>query len=240
MSEKPRISRLTAIITQLQSKRIVTATYLAEKFKVSVRTIYRDIRTIEQSGIPVYTEEGKGYSLMEGFYLPPISFSEEEANALVTAVNLIETNKDKSFVDNYKNAITKIKAVFKTTQKEKSELLADRVIFRYNSNEETTSTNLTKLQTAITSFTCIQIEYNSLQKKYSKRIVEPFALYSTNENWLLIAYCKLRNDFRVFRLDLIHTLLILEEKFTPHKMTLQEYFEICREKYSTTPDTPLS
>ena len=69
--EKPRLSRLTAIITQLQSKRIVTANYLAERHDVSVRTIYRDIRTLEKSGIPIITQEGKGYSIMEGYHLPP-------------------------------------------------------------------------------------------------------------------------------------------------------------------------
>ena len=226
MSNKPRISRLTAIITQLQSKKIVTATYLAEKFGVSVRTIYRDIRTIEDSGVPVYTEEGKGYSLLEGYYLPPVMFTEEEANALITAAYLIGKNKDQSLVENYENAITKIKSVFRKRQQEKSELLAQRIEFRYNPENATTSKNLIKLQTAITDFKLLDIEYNSLENNFTKRTVEPFALYSTNENWLLIAYCRLRSDFRVFRIDLIHRIINLNENFTPHKMTFKEYFEI--------------
>ena len=78
--EKPRISRLSQIVTILQSKRLITARELAEKFNVSIRTIYRDIRTLESSGIPIVTEEGKGYFLQEGYQLPPIMFSEEEAN----------------------------------------------------------------------------------------------------------------------------------------------------------------
>ncbi|MEL7062687.1 MAG: HTH domain-containing protein, partial [Bacteroidota bacterium] len=82
MEEKPRLSRLTAILTQLQSKRLVTAKALAERHNVSIRTIYRDIRTLEQSGIPIVTEEGKGYSIMEGYHLPPVVFTEDEANAL--------------------------------------------------------------------------------------------------------------------------------------------------------------
>ncbi len=72
MQEKPRLSRLTAILTQLQSKQILTAREIAEKHNVSVRTIYRDIRTLENSGIPIVTEEGKGYSIKSGFNLPPI------------------------------------------------------------------------------------------------------------------------------------------------------------------------
>ncbi|WP_442265627.1 helix-turn-helix transcriptional regulator [Tenacibaculum sp. ZS6-P6] len=240
MSNKPRISRLTAIITQLQSKKLVTATYLAEKFGVSVRTIYRDIRTIEDSGVPVYTEEGKGYSLLEGYYLPPVMFTEEEANALITAAYLIGKNKDQSLVENYENAITKIKSVFRKRQQEKSELLAQRIEFRYNPEKAITSKNLITLQTAITGFNLLEIEYNSLENNFTKRIVEPFALYSTNENWLLIAYCRLRNDFRVFRIDLIHRIINLTENFTPHKMTLKEYFEICKAKFYKTPDIPLT
>ena len=94
--EKPGPSRLTAIITQLQSKRIVTANYLAERHNVSVRTIYRDIRTLEKSGILIITEEGKGYSIMEGYHLPPVLFNEDEANALITIERLAIKNKDQS------------------------------------------------------------------------------------------------------------------------------------------------
>ncbi|TCI89959.1 helix-turn-helix transcriptional regulator [Tenacibaculum sp. M341] len=232
MEAKPRIARLTAIVIQLQSKKIVTATFLAEKFNVSVRTIYRDIRTLEASGVPIYTEEGKGYSLLENFYLPPVMFSEEEANALITAANFIDKNKDESLVQHYTNALTKIKSVLKSTQKEKVELLSERIVFRNNIEEETSSKNLIKIQSAITSFNLIEITYLSLENKFTKRVVEPFALYSTNENWLLIAVCRLRDDFRVFRLDHIQQLIILEEKFEKHTITLQEYFEICRSKFS--------
>ncbi|TWJ00634.1 HTH domain-containing protein [Mucilaginibacter frigoritolerans] len=79
-----RISRLTAILTQLQSKRILTSTTLAKKFDVSVRTIYRDIKVLEHAGVPIYTEDGKGYSLMDGYRIPPVMFTEDEANALIT------------------------------------------------------------------------------------------------------------------------------------------------------------
>ena len=94
--DKPRLARLTAILTQLQSKRILTAREIAEKHDVSIRTVYRDIRTLESSGIPIITEEGKGYALMEGYNIPPVMFTEEEANALITAEQLINKNKDNS------------------------------------------------------------------------------------------------------------------------------------------------
>src|SRR5687768_13102553 len=107
-NDTKRLSRLTAILTQLQTKRLITATALANKFKVSIRTIYRDIRALEQSGVPILTEEGKGYSLMEGYRLPPVMFTESEANALITAEKFVVKNKDASFVKEYTEAIEKI------------------------------------------------------------------------------------------------------------------------------------
>src|SRR3954466_5361064 len=106
-----RLSRLTSILTQLQTKRLITATALSNKFNVSVRTIYRDIRSLEQSGVPVLTEEGKGYYLMDGYRLPPVTFTESEANALITAEKFVLKNKDASFVKEYAEAIGKIKSV---------------------------------------------------------------------------------------------------------------------------------
>ncbi len=235
--EKPRISRLTAIVTQLQSHKIVTAKMLAEKYEVSIRTIYRDIRTLEKSGVPIIVEEGKGYSLMEGYRLPPVMFTEEEANALITAQQLIIKNKDASFVDNYETAIQKIKAILKNNQKDKIDLLKERIYFRNNFEEEKTSTYLMQIQSSIVNFEVIKIEYYSLQQKFTERTVEPFALYSTQENWLLIAFCRLRNEFRSFRIDHIQKIQKTNLYFESHEMTLKEYFNKCYEKYQA-PLTP--
>ena len=240
MEEKPRLARLTAILTQLQSKRILTARELAERHNVSVRTIYRDIRTLEKSGIPIVTEEGKGYSLMDGYNIPPVMFTESEANALITAEKLIINNKDKSLIEEYQNAVNKIKSVLQNSQKEKIEFLSERIHFRNNAENQRTSDYLMTIQSSIANFNMVEIEYTSLQGENTKRIIEPFALYSTQENWLLIAFCQLRKDFRVFRLDHIQRLIIQNQHFEPHNLTLQEYFELCYKKYKTTPDIPLS
>ncbi len=117
-----RLSRLTAILTQLQTKRILTSTTLAEKFSVSVRTIYRDIRALEQAGVPIFTEDGKGYSLIEGYRIPPVMFTENEANALITTEQLVLKNRDSSLIAAYTEAINKIKAVLLYSTKEKVDL----------------------------------------------------------------------------------------------------------------------
>lgn len=233
--EKPRLARLTAILTQLQTKNIVTAREISEKHHVSIRTVYRDIRTLEKSGIPIFTEEGKGYSIMEGYKLPPVMFTEEEANALITAEKIINQNKDESLSKQYKSAIEKIKSVLKYTQKDKTQLLAERLEIRtYEDNQNETSNHLIQLQKAITNFQVIELEYLSLQNKASTRNIEPFALVQTKDHWVLIAFCRLRNEFRAFRLDYIQSIKNSLEQFEPHKITLQEYFDEIRRRCSST------
>ncbi len=224
-NDTKRLSRLTAILTQLQTKRLLTATELANKFSVSIRTIYRDIKALEQSGVPVLTEEGKGYTLMEGYRVPPVMFTEKQANALILAEQLVLKNKDASFVKDYSEAIEKIKAVLGHNVKDKANLLAERTRFSQNINREKNSNNLSDLQFALTNFLLTKIEYTNELNKVSDRLIEPFALLSTHENWLLVAWCRLRKEFRFFRLDRIKKLQILTETFAPHKMTLQEYFD---------------
>ena len=223
-NDTKRVSRLTAILTQLQTKRLLTATFLAEKFGVSVRTIYRDIRALEQAGVPILTEEGRGYSLMEGYKIPPIMFTENQANALILAEQLVLKNKDVSFIKDYSEAIEKIKAVLKQSEKDKVNLLSDRTRFDQNIHRERNSDNLSALQFALTNFCLTKIDYINKENQISSRVIEPFALLST-ENWLLVAWCRLRKEFRYFRLDRIKKMEVLSEKFTPHKMTLQEFFD---------------
>lgn len=222
-----RLSRLTAILTQLQAKRLLTANSLAEKFEVTTRTIYRDIRALEQAGVPILTEEGKGYSLMEGYRLPPIMLTEAEANALITAEQIILTNKDASLVKEYSEVITKIKSVLNTKTKDKAELLSNRIVIKNNYEKTKSSNHLSQLQQALTNHLTVQIEYQkSDQSVPSKRIIEPFFLYnSIQENWIIIAFCQLKKDFRAFRLDRISQLHVLPQNFKPHSMTIQKYFE---------------
>lgn len=223
-NDTKRLSRLTAILTQLQTKRLLTAPKLADKFSVSIRTIYRDIRALEQAGVPIITDEGKGYSLMEGYRVPPVMFTEAQANALITAEQLVLKNKDASFVKDYTEAIEKIKSVLKYNIKDKANLLSERTRFDQNNYLERNSSNLSDLQFSLTNFRIAKIEYTNEQNKTTIRHIEPFALLST-ENWLLVAYCRLRKEFRFFRLDRINKLEILTDKFEPHQLTLQEYFE---------------
>ena len=224
-NDTKRLTRLTAILTQLQTKRLITSTALAEKFGVSTRTIYRDLKALEQAGVPILTEDGKGYTLMEGYKIPPIMFTENQANALILAEQLVLKNRDSSLIHDYADAVDKIKAVLRQTEKDKANLLSLRTKFAKLNNYEIKSNILSSLQNALTNFYLVNFHYINSENKESKRTVEPFALLNIPEGWLLVAFCRLRNEFRYFRLDRIQNLQIQTEHFTPHKMTLQEFFE---------------
>jgi len=223
-SETNRLSRLTAILIQFQTKRIVTASELSRKFKVSKRTIYRDIKALERSGVPILTEEGKGYALMEGYRIPPIMFTEKQANALILAEQLVLKNKDASFVKDYSEAIDKIKSILRYNIKDKANLLANRTQFNQVINQERNSNNLSYLQNALTNYNLVKIQYINKEGTTTNRLIEPFAILNS-ENWYLVAWCRLRKEFRFFRLDRIKKMEILSENFEPHNMTLQEYFD---------------
>lgn len=219
-----RISRLTAILTQLQTKRRLTAASLAVKFGVSTRTIYRDIKTLEKAGVPILTEEGKGYNLMEGYRIPPIMFTEKQANALILAEQLVLKSKDASFVQDYAEAIDKIKSILRDSVQDKANLLADRTQYDEALNQERNSSNLSDLQDALTNYKLVRIEYTNKEGITTDREIEPFAIVSA-DNWYLIAWCRLRREFRFFRPDRIHRMEVLSEHFEPHRLTLQEYFD---------------
>tara|TARA_R110002049_G_scaffold9407_5_gene47949 strand:+ start:12 stop:710 length:699 start_codon:yes stop_codon:yes gene_type:complete len=220
-----RLSRLVAILTTLQTRRLITSTSLAEKFGVSTRTIYRDLKALEQAGVPILTEDGKGYSLMEGYKIPPVMFTENQANALILAEQLVLKNRDSSLIKDYAEAIDKIKAVLRQAEKDKANLLSVRTKFAKLEEFEIKSNILSSLQYALTNFYLVKFDYINAENKESKRTVEPFALINTTESWLLVAFCHLRKEFRYFRLDRIQKLQIQQDNFTPHKMTLQEFFE---------------
>jgi len=224
-NDTKRLSRLTAILTQLQTKRILTSTTLAEKFGISIRTIYRDIKALQQAGVPILTEDGKGYSLMKGYRIPPVMFTENEANALITAEQLVLNNRDSSLIKEYTEAINKIKSVLLYSTKQKVELLANRIAVSPAIPSTNKSNSLTLIQNALTAFIVLKITYQSEHKnEETERNIEPFALYyNLQESWTLIAFCQLRNDYRMFRLDRILKIEPLKLIFKPHKLTLKDY-----------------
>ncbi|MEO1516098.1 MAG: YafY family protein [Bacteroidota bacterium] len=223
------LSRLLSILTLLKSKRIITGPELAEKYDVSLRTIYRDIRKLEESGVPIITIEGRGYSIMEGYVVAPIMFDEMEVNSLITAEQLIAKTNDDSLIQHFSQTLQKIKSVFKSSLQSQGELLSSKMAVIKEKISEVRSTSLSYIQMAITNFRLIEITYTDQAKETTRRRIEPLAIYSYDEKWIVIGWCQLREDYRSFRLDRIQHFKVLEQVFEDRKFDLRDYFSQCEE-----------
>jgi predicted DNA-binding transcriptional regulator YafY len=221
-----QLARLINILTMLKSKRVLTATELSDKYEVSVRTIYRDIQKLIEAGVPVITLEGRGYTLMDGYTVAPVQFTEKEANALITAQHMVNRSNDSSLVSNFEVALTKIKSVFRYSILEKSEMLDDKLHIFDTRNASISSNALSELQMAITNFSYVEINYRKADdRNISFRKIEPCAILSTENKWILMAWCHLRKDYRAFRVDRIQHFKILLETFEDRKFSLRDYYK---------------
>ncbi|MEM9025170.1 MAG: HTH domain-containing protein, partial [Bacteroidota bacterium] len=170
-----RLSRLTAILLKLQTRPSVSVKALAEEFAVSTRTIYRDLEALEQSGVPVMAGEDGGYALVEGYNVPPVMFTEAEANALIIAEKIVAKTKDYSLINDLASAIDKVRSVLRNSEKDKAEFLSERTIIGKNWDNEVTSDLLADIKKALTNFNPIRIGYQRADETVSEREVEPFA-----------------------------------------------------------------
>lgn len=211
-----RIDRLAAIVIQLQSRRLVRAQDIAHKFSISLRTVYRDIHALEEAGVPVTGEAGVGYKLMEGYKLPPVMFNEEEASALLTASKLMQSMSDENSSKHYISALDKIKAVLRLSEKDHLQEIDEHIAVVSPPSivyKKPSELHLQKILKAIASSSLIELDYTSIEKKETlRRRAEPIGIYYQGSHWYLIAFCRLRNDYRNFRTDKIKALAVTDEK----------------------------
>jgi predicted DNA-binding transcriptional regulator YafY len=221
-----RMDRLLGILTLLQSKKYLPADKIADKYHISVRTVYRDMKALVELGIPVSFEAPKGYFIVQGYFLPPVSFSTEEANALLLIEVLVNGFTDASTRKYYGTALDKIKAVLKGHQKDKLELLNEKIRLQkpacFNLNFE----YLPVLQHAIGNNTIIEIQYRTMKEETSIRKVEPIGLIFYAFNWHVIGWCHSRHDYRDFRVSRIIKLTDTGLPFRKKKhIALNEYMK---------------
>lgn len=221
-----RFDRIVAILIQLQSKRIVKAQELADRFEVSLRTIYRDIRTLEASGVPIASEAGVGYSMMEGYRLPPVMFTREEAGSFVAAEKLMQRFTDKSLGSYHASAMYKVKSVLRGTEKDWIAALESHV--RIDPTQGLLNENvpdaLEILFESIAEKKQVFLQYQSPQADtWSERSIEPVGLFHENNYWYVLGYCHLRNDYRQFRTDRMISIRRTNRPFTAEHGTLDEH-----------------
>lgn len=218
-----RLERITAILLLLQSRKKLTAQYLADYFETSVRTIYRDIRVLEEAGVPVGAEAGVGYFLLEGYSLPPIMFSREEAAALITGEKLIQQFGDVSLNKEFATALQKVRAVLRSAEKDFVERLEENItVHRYKSaalnSEEFPNQFISSIQQALVKQHSMEITYFAQHnERTTTRKINGIGLSFMAGSWHLFAWCQSRNDVRDFRVDRIKSLRILDEQYDRSK-----------------------
>ena len=227
-----RIDRLHAILTHLQSKKKVTAQEMADRFNISLRTVYRDVKALDESGVPVIGEAGSGYTIMEGYRLPPVMFTQEEASALLLGAKLAEQFTDGSVKRHFHAALFKIKAVLRSPDKEYVESLTEHIeiVSRYTPDSDSPQQYLSLLQQAIVHKKLVHLQYRSnLKEEVTRRKVEPIGLLHYGSAWHLIGWCRLRNDYRDFRLTRMLGVVLEDEFFDPTiHPSIKEYMEQIR------------
>ncbi|WP_205500093.1 helix-turn-helix transcriptional regulator [Rufibacter psychrotolerans] len=221
-----RVDRLFGILTLLQSKKYVTAEKIAEAFAISVRTVYRDIKALGEQGVPVGFEPHKGYFVVQGYFLPPVSFTSEEANALLLMEAMVFGFTDKSIHTHYASALNKVKAVLRTTQKEQLDFLHHHIKLQLPACLNNDYEYLAVIQQAISNKCILEIGYKNNKAEVSKRRVEPIGLIFYAFSWHLIGWCHHRQDYRDFRVSRILTLKNTELPFLkPDHMPVSEYMK---------------
>jgi predicted DNA-binding transcriptional regulator YafY len=206
-----RADRLFEIIQHLRRKPTVRARDLGESLEVSERTIYRDIRDLIASGVPIEGEAGVGYVLRAGFDLPPLMFKETEIEALVLGARIVESWADNELAEAATDAIAKIEAVIPERLRgymANTALLAPPMHFM-----EPITFDLAELRRAVRGQIKVHFRYTDVLGQPSERTVRPLSLAYFGPVWVLAAWCELRVDFRTFRLDRMDGFAVTDERF---------------------------
>jgi predicted DNA-binding transcriptional regulator YafY len=221
-----RIDRLVAILIYLQGRRVTRAEDLADEFATSIRTVYRDIAALAEAGVPIVGEAGVGYSIVRGYHLPPVHFTTEEATALITANLLMDRFADKSLMSPMGSALAKIRAVLPPDHQDHIARLESRMSLP-TSPRPARSASLFSIQKALAERTVLRISYRGAGKADSlPRQIEPMGLTYYGDRWHLIAWCRMRQDYRDFRTDRIQELAVLPERFEPRtNFSLDEFMQ---------------
>jgi predicted DNA-binding transcriptional regulator YafY len=218
-----RIDRLFAIALLLQSKRVVTGEEIARHFEVSLRTVYRDVTALSEAGIPVIAEAGVGYSLVKGYFLPPVAFTEEEAQSMAIGAMLAAKFGGTSAGEAARSARLKIQSILLGDAKERVSRLARQVSVLSNLPSPGTE-HLPVCGRAVAERRLLRLRYVAPGRDETDRTVEPLGAVFHEHFWYLVAWCRLRHDYRSFRLDRVRATELLEEQFAArHDFDLEEH-----------------
>lgn len=217
-----RADRLFEIIQLLRRRKLARARDLADTLEVSERTIYRDIRDLMASGVPIEGEAGVGYILREGYDLPPLMFDEQEIEALVLGVRIVESWADPKLAEAAANVIAKVETII--PERLRRHMAETALLAPVDHFMEPIAVDPSELRRAVRGRFKVRFGYRDAEGRATARSVRPLALSFYGPVWLLASWCELRRDFRSFRLDRMAGLEVLGERFhlEPGK-TIQDF-----------------
>ena len=218
-----RADRLFQIIQLLRRKRVATAASLAEELEVSERTVYRDIRDLVSSGVPIEGAAGVGYMLRKGFDLPPLMFTEAEVEAMVLGARVVASWGDAGLAKAAGDALARVESALPERLRLRLEGTRLYAPGFHISRKETAA--LTCLRGAIDEQRKVWFAYTDPKSAHTERTVQPLGLFFWGSVWSVTGWCELRDGFRNFRLDRMSDLTLIEETFeiTPGR-SLDDYF----------------
>ncbi len=208
-----RADRLFQLMLLLQEGRVMTAPQLGEALEVSERTIYRDISDLMGSGIPIDGEAGVGYLLRDEYRLPPLMFNREELQALSIGARMVRAWADTTLREVAVTAMRKIESVLPEDMRRETEISGFEVPGYQLS--AAMRNRLELLRRATDSHRKVRTRYDSLSGEQTCRMIWPLILSFWGNKWTLGAWCEMRKDFRVFRVDLMSDEVLLEDLFEP-------------------------
>ncbi|MFZ9683588.1 MAG: helix-turn-helix transcriptional regulator [Cephaloticoccus sp.] len=236
-----RTDRLVAMVMLLQGRRVVRAEELAAHFEISVRTVYRDMSALGEAGVPIAGEAGVGYSLVKGYHLPPVMLTTDEAAALFTGAELVKQFTDTSLDAALNAALDKLRAVLPRDKQDHVERLARRTVVMGRPAPAAVNPAaqpwFLQVQRGVVQRRVLQLRYRGRERREETlREVEPLGVVFYGGAWSLVAWCRLRQDFRQFLIDRIRELNVTGETF-PHRpdFSLAEHLKREAEAHETLP-----
>lgn len=225
-----RADRLFQIVQYLRGGRLVTAAMLGERLEVSERTIYRDIADLQSTCVPIDGEAGIGYIMRSGFDLPPLMFTRAEIIALVTGARMVKAWGGTAMSAAAEEALVKIEAVLPDEERKRvgdTKIFAPRIGLAGQAREL-----IDACETAVENREILSLEYGDGDGAVTKRDVHPLGLWFWGKVWTLVGWCKLRDDFRMFRLDRITTMIPTGRTYPPDReRSLDTFMEQSRARY---------
>lgn len=206
-----RTDRLLAIVLELQAKGNRRAEDLARTFETSIRTIYRDIQALSESGVPIVAVPGQGYSILEGYFLPPLRFSTGEATMLLLGAEFVAQNLDQEYREAALSASRKIEAVLPESTRAEVRYLQGSILFvAVNPFADADQpVKLQQLRRAIIAHKSVRFEYKPRSGSDKTREADPYGLAFVSGSWYLVALDHARGERRHFRLDRMERLIVL-------------------------------